>query len=119
MRLPLWTFIAGCAVVGCSKSDPNDGANLLDAPGDYLKNTIQAERSATKIADKVALNKAIELFYVHEGRFPQDLMELVTKSYLGELPELPAGMAWEYDATNGIASVKQEGLPDIKSQPTK
>jgi hypothetical protein len=51
------------------------------------------------------LNENLNLFNVQEGRYPNDLNELVTKKYLPYIPDPPAGMKLVYDAAQGKVSV--------------
>jgi len=106
-------ILFGTLLVGCgekpgapAKSDsPTDAAA---APADYLKSAAQSQKSAIKAVDTVALNKAIELFFVQEGRFPKDLDEMVEKRLISKIPPAPAGMKIVYDAKDGLVSVEKE-----------
>lgn len=89
---------------------PNPGAASESSPGGYLKNVAEGQQRAVKTVDLAAVNKAVETFYVEEGRFPKDLLELVEKNYLPVIPELPGSAVWKYDATNGIVSIGREKL---------
>ncbi len=51
------------------------------------------------------MNKAVESFYVQEGRFPNDLLELVERRYLPRIPTLPTDSAWDYDTNTGIVII--------------
>lgn len=107
-------LVSACSLllVGC-----NDSAKLPDgssnnpatAPVDYLNNAAKAEKHATKTIDLTAVNKAIEQFYVQEGRFPKDLLELVEMKYLPLLPKLPDGANWDYDTNSGVATIQKRG----------
>lgn len=101
------------ALVGCSKSAPPDGdapQKTTATPGDYLNNLTTAEKRASKTVDAAAVNRAIETFYVEEGRFPKDLLELVELKYLPLIPKLPEGASWDYDTNTGVVMIS-------KSQP--
>jgi len=93
---------------GCDNRTPPSAPNPANTPGGYLQNAVQAKSRALKTVDATSANKAIELFYVQEGHYPKDLLELVEKSYLPELPDPPAGMKWEYDTNSGIASITKD-----------
>ena len=54
-----------------------------------------------------ALNNAIQLFDVQEGRLPKNLQELVPK-YVGKIPEAPLGYKLVYDAKKGEVSVVRQ-----------
>jgi hypothetical protein len=83
---------------------PTEGS-LATAPVDYLKSATDAKHTADKSVDVAALNKALDLFNVQEGRFPKDLDELVAKKYIPLLPPLPTGMKFEYDAKKGTVKL--------------
>jgi hypothetical protein len=58
--------------------------------------------------DLAALNQAVAMFNVDQGRFPTDLNELVDKKYMSKLPAPPRGMKLVYDAAAGKVSVAPE-----------
>ncbi|MGC3957679.1 MAG: hypothetical protein QM813_06935 [Verrucomicrobiota bacterium] len=71
-----------------------------------------AVRRAQKTVDLTALNKAIEKFYLQEGRFPTNLVELARRDYISLIPTLPEGMAWDYDTNTGLVSVIKEAVKE-------
>jgi hypothetical protein len=89
---------------GCGKQEPPAPAPTSQSGG-YLGTLVKGQQSAIKTIDATSLNENIKLFNVQEGRNPTDLNELVTKNYLGALPQPPAGMKFAYDATQGKVSV--------------
>lgn len=91
-----------------AKTKPENGDNLATAPVDYLKSSANAQKRAVKTIDTTALNKAIETFYVQEGRFPKDLYELVEKKFMKILPEPPVGMELNYDTNSGIVTIDRK-----------
>jgi len=97
-------LLAGCGESG-SSSKP---AEIVNAPTDYLKTTTQSQQRAVKTVDLVALNKAVESFFVQEGRFPKALEELETRNYLRALPPAPVGMKFAYDTNNGVVTLEKE-----------
>jgi hypothetical protein len=70
-----------------------------------LGTLVKGQQTAIKTIDVTSLNENVRLFNVQEGRYPVDLKELVTKNYLGALPDPPAGMKLVYDAKEGKVSV--------------
>ena len=105
--------LLGALLAGCgekpgtpAKSDP--ATDPATAPADYLKSAAKSQKSAIKAVDTAALNKAIELFYVQEGRFPKDLDEVVEKKFIPAIPPAPAGMKIVYDAKAGVVMVEKE-----------
>jgi hypothetical protein len=97
-------------MVGCSdatktttetSTNAPTGGNVATAPVDYLKSAADSHHSAVKTVDITSVKKAIDMFNVQEGRFPNDLNELVSKKYMPEVPTPPVGSALEYDAKTG------------------
>lgn len=76
-------------------------------PADVNNPLVNAKRTADKTIDTAALNNAIQLFNVQEGRLPKDLQELVPK-YAGKIPEAPLGYKLVYDAKKGEVSVVRQ-----------
>jgi stage V sporulation protein SpoVS len=101
---PLLFLLAGLAIAGCG----DEKSNPVTAPVDYIGSAVKKEQSAIKTIDTTALNQAVQLFNVQEGRLPKDLNELVEKKYIGKLPDAPAGMKLSYDANDGKVAVVKE-----------
>lgn len=100
---------------GCSDSSSQSGdkspaseGSVLTAPVDYLESAAKAKHSADKTVDAASLSKAIEMFSVQEGRYPNDLNELVAKKVIPAVPPPPAGMKFDYDAKTGTLKVVQQ-----------
>ncbi|HNV00595.1 MAG: hypothetical protein KA191_02930 [Verrucomicrobia bacterium] len=91
------------------QTDAGAGGNPLTAPADYLGAIGQAQKHSLKTVDLASVTKAIQMFRTEEDRFPSDLKELVKEGYLPALPQLPAGMAYQYDANTGqVKAVRQQ-----------
>ena len=84
-----------------------DSGNPLTAPADYLGAVVDAKKHSEKVIDVSALNQAIQLFNVQEGRLPKSLDELVP-NYIGKLPPTPFGTKLVYDATTGTVKVVKQ-----------
>lgn len=109
--------MAGALVVGgCGKEQPQSTPTAPATPppaasasqgnkDGYLGTLVKGQQTAVKGIDTAALNNDIQLFNVQEGRNPKDLNELVTKKYIGKLPEPPAGMKINYDPVAGKVTV--------------
>ena len=107
--------LAGALIVGgCGKEQSNTppppapaAAAPTGNPKDngYLGTLVKGQQTAVKGIDTAALNQEVQLFNVQEGRNPKDLNELVTKNYIGKLPDPPVGMKINYDATAGKVTV--------------
>jgi hypothetical protein len=110
----LLCLVAGLVLTGCGKNDKppattttvttvNNTPPPPPAPGgnSYLGGMVKAQQLAIKTVDLTSLNEEVQLFNVQEGRFPKDLNELVTKEYIGKLPDAPVGMKLVYDAVHG------------------
>ncbi|MCS7337473.1 MAG: hypothetical protein NZ739_04445 [Verrucomicrobiae bacterium] len=94
---------AGCGNKSAQKSQP--GENPLTAPADYVGAVAHAKVQAEKTIDLATVNNAIRLFYTAEGRFPNNLKELVDTGYLPVVPEPPPGMRLMYDPKTGTATM--------------
>ena len=103
MLATLW--LAGCNDSPQTTRPAGDKSSVGTAPADYLNNAAKSQKRAVKTADIAAMNKAIESFYVQEGRFPKDLMELVEKNLLPRLPVLPDKIEWDYDTNSGVVGI--------------
>ena len=90
---------AGATNAAATSSSP------LTAPVDYLDSLNKGQRSAERTVETASITKAIELFYVENGRFPKDLNELVTEKFLPQIPTPPRGMKITYDADTGKVKV--------------
>jgi hypothetical protein len=107
---------AGLCLVGCGdKSASSSGStnsvssgNPLDAPGDYLKSAVKAQRDATMTLDTNSLTKAIDQFNVEKGRNPKDLDELVKERFIAQVPKPPYGTKIVYDAASGRVNIVKE-----------
>jgi hypothetical protein len=94
--------VAGLIASGCGKLE---SAAPASAPTGYVGALVKGQQTAVKTIDATSLNQDIQLFNVQEGRYPKDLDELVTKNYIGQLPDAPIGMKLVYDAAQGKVSV--------------
>ena len=111
MKIPVYlsillavAFLTGCGK-DSSKPAQTGAGGPLDNRGDYLSTLAKGQISAVKTVDTAALNQAIQMFNVQEGRFPKDLDELVKSKLIGEVPAAPAGMKIVYDSTAGQVKV--------------
>jgi hypothetical protein len=109
--IPLILAVSLLLLTGCQDSTKPAGNSTrstpASAPADYLNNMVSAEKRAARTVDLAAVNKAIEAFFVQEGHFPKDLLELVEMGYLRVLPTLPDGASWQYDPKTGIVSMEK------------
>ncbi len=115
------TFFSICATlslfaVGCGDSSSqkaqttniSSSGNPITAPVDYLDALAKAKKSAEKTVDTIALNQAIQMFEVQEGRFPKNLNELIEKKIIRVIPEAPYGTKIVYDAASGTVKVVKQ-----------
>lgn len=114
MKAILIAMLATLFLAGCNESSQSGGSNPSDnkssvapAPAEYLNNAAKAQKRAVKTVDVAAMNKSIESFYVQEGRYPKDLLELVEKGVLPRIPELPDKATWDYDTNYGVVSIQK------------
>lgn len=99
-------LLGGCGKKSETTSAP--GENPLNAPADYLGAMGQAKKQAEKTVDVAALNKALQMFNVSEGRYPTNLQEIVDGKYIPILPEAPYGMKIVYDANAGTVKIVKQ-----------
>ncbi len=113
MKTLLVTFLSIFALVACQKKEElptpqTSGGGLATAPAEYLSSATKAQQAMEKNIDTAAINSALQLFAVQEGRIPETLDELVEKKYLGKLPTPPFGSKLQYDKTAGQVTVVKE-----------
>jgi hypothetical protein len=111
------SLAASLFLIGCGESSnpptqstntATSGSSPLSAPADYLGALGKAQQTAVKTVDTTSLNQAVQLFNIEHGRNPKDLNELVEKKFIPKLPDAPAGMKLEYDATAGKVKVVKQ-----------
>ena len=112
MKANLLAMLATLFFAGCNDSTQTNGSSgaksgVATAPAEYLNNAAKAQKRAVKTVDVAAMNKSIESFYVQEGRYPKDLLELVEKGVLPRIPELPDKATWDYDTNYGVVSIRK------------
>lgn len=109
----LFSLIATLAV-GCQKNEELPSPEPAPSKVPAAETSTQppandfgaaAEQSMEKTVDTAAINNALQLFAVQEGRIPGSLDELVQKKYLAKLPTPPVGYRLEYDRDGGKVSV--------------
>jgi hypothetical protein len=88
-----------------STNPPAASGNPVTAPVDYLGAVAKGKKTADAKLETVSINKAVQLFYAQEGRYPKDLNELVRPEYLPRLPAPPPGMKFDYNPANGEVKV--------------
>ena len=110
ISVPLVLVLAGCgdqSKSGTQTTNASSG-NPVTAPVDYLAAAGKAQQSAVKTVDTAALNQAIQMFNVDNGRYPKDLNELVEKKYIPRIPEAPYGTKIVYDEKAGQVKVVKQ-----------
>ncbi|HEY3855548.1 MAG TPA: hypothetical protein VGO67_14250 [Verrucomicrobiae bacterium] len=109
MKIYLSPSVLVCAILvaGCGKNE-NAAPAASSASSGYIGTLEKGQQSSVKAVDVTSLNQDIQLFNVQEGRNPKDLDELVSKHYIGALPEVPQGMKFVYDATQGKVSLASQ-----------
>jgi hypothetical protein len=84
---------------GCGENRPR---NVGD---EYLRSTLGSMGRAESVAGTAALNSAIQLFNVENGRNPKSLQELKDKNFLHQMPPAPPRKKWAYDPQTGKVSL--------------
>jgi len=90
------------------KSSSSSAGSVATAPVDYLNSAAQAQQKAVKTVDLVAINKAVEAFYIQEGRFPKTLEELQDKGFMRAVPVPPPGIKLNYDTNSGVVTMQKD-----------
>jgi len=107
-------FLAGCGNSGSTNTPAATNTATNFASGnpvtvvpDYLGAVGNAQKYSVKQIDLAQLNQAIQQFNAAEGRYPNNLQELVP-NYLAKIPQLPPGYQISYDASTGKVKVVQQ-----------
>lgn len=103
----IFDLMAGAALLAGCGGGNSPSETSSPNPADVNNPLVNAKRTADKTVNTTALNQAIQLFNVQEGRYPKDLQELVPK-YVAFIPNPPAGCKISYDATKGEVSVVRQ-----------
>ncbi len=116
--IPLAAF--AIALAGCGKSNESTQPATASAPAAATTNQPQsagqaleqyghtlatAKTTAQRKVDTITVDRAIQAFQADRGQNPQSLDELIKEGFLPKLPELPAGMKYDYDPQKGEVSV--------------
>jgi hypothetical protein len=103
------SFLVGCGKTQRPPAAAATGTSPLNAAAEYGGALANGQNKAVATIDVAALDQAIELFNVQEGRFPKNLDELVEKKLMSVIPDAPRGMKLSYDAATGtVKLVKAE-----------
>lgn len=115
MRVAFLVSLFAVLLWGCNdakqspeKSSGSSASSVATAPVDYLNSAAQAQQKAVKTVDLVTINKAVEAFYVQEGRFPKTLEELENKGLMRAVPLPPPGMKLNYDTNSGVVTMEKD-----------
>ncbi len=99
-------LLCGCGKKESAQSEPaKPGENPLNAPADYLGAVVKAKQAAERTVGAASVQEAIKMFASQENRYPTNLDELVSSGTLPKLPNLPAGMKFDYNPTTGTVKV--------------
>ncbi len=89
---------------------PKDAKKADDAkaqpgglPLDYVNMAVKQPKRVEKQLRSLAMTQAIQAFQALEGRFPKSLDELKKSGF--EIPPLPKGTQYKYDAKTGKVEV--------------
>ncbi len=75
---------------------------------DYVGVNIEARDSASRQTSLAGLNQTIQQFQTMEGRYPNDLEELVSEGYMPQLPDPPRNREFDYDPRTGTVTLVAE-----------
>ena len=110
--IPLVTvtaLLAGCGEKVSKETTHavNEVSNVVDAPLNYVGAVVQAQKHAENVIDVSYINQDIQMFNASEGRYPENLQELIP-NYLAKMPVVPNGYKLVYDTnTHTVSAVKQ------------
>ena len=79
----------------------------MTAPVDYLSSLAKAQQNAVKTVDTSALNRAIQMYQVDKGKYPDNLNDLVP-NYIARIPTPPYGTKLDYDPNTGEVKVVKQ-----------
>jgi len=98
LSLAIGVLIVAWLLVG---EGPPARAGPGQAPygGGMIQQAISAEQYAERTVREAEINRAIKLYEVEHGQYPEALEELE------RVPQLPDGLRWEYDPDIGQARV--------------
>jgi len=110
MKVTLFPLVIGLLGSACSKqSEPNinenSSGNPVSAPVDYLGAVNKGRKKAMIDTGLMQVNSALNQFKATKLKPATSLQQLISEGLLAELPQLPAGMKWQYDPQTGEASV--------------
>lgn len=98
-------LLAGCSGKSGSGAQGAKSANTAtNGFGGYVTSLRHQQKKADKTIDVTAINQALQLFNVQEGRYPKNLQELVP-NYMPKIPPAPDGYKIVYDSANGTVKV--------------
>jgi hypothetical protein len=97
-------FLTGCGDSSKPGTAANEVSNAVTAPLNYIDAVGQAQKHAQKVIDVSYINQDIQMFYASEGRYPNDLQELIP-NYLAKMPPVPVGYKLVYDTTTHTVKV--------------
>jgi hypothetical protein len=114
MKATLLAMLAMLLTAGCNDStqpgrdsSPASRPDIASPPSGHPESAMKNQKRSPTAADINSMNKAVESFYVQEGRFPNDLLELVEKKYVRRMPPLPDTATWDYDTNSGVVSIRK------------
>ncbi len=109
-------FLISLGLTGCSKkskgNNTNKGLTPMNLPETYGQVQVNALKEGKATNDVAFLKSEIEVFYMHKGKYPASLQELVSSGIItqSQMPKPPKGIKFIYDPKTGNVSFK------IKSQ---
>jgi hypothetical protein len=91
-------------LIGCKPAEEKT-ERYQGAPEQYIRTTLGAGENAKATLGTIAIQKAIEMFQLQQGRFPSSLAELQKEGFLPQIPEAPVNKKFSYDPATGKVSV--------------
>lgn len=90
--------------IGCKPAEEKT-ERYQGPPEQYIRASLGAGENAKATLGIIAIQKAIDMFQLQNGRFPSSLAEVKKEGFLPQVPEAPIGKKFSYDAGTGKVTV--------------
>ena len=100
----LLCLVFAVTLIGC-KPAPEGAEPRQGPPEQYIRASLGAGETAKGMLGTTAIQKAIDMFHLQQGRYPESLAELQKEGFLSQIPEAPVGKKFSYDAATGKVSI--------------
>jgi hypothetical protein len=107
--LSLFAIASASALLmtGCGDSNSTNAGAQATQSANNSSPVVQPEVYAQKKVDLATISQALQQYNAAEGHFPAKLDDLAP-SYIGKVPEAPAGYKFNYDSSSGTVTLVQQ-----------